>query len=295
MMITVTAFGRTDTGLVRDNNEDNFAAADLAHGIGDSELPGGALLGDGAVLVVADGMGGLEAGEVASKMTVDLVAGKFIETLRQKKPGDHQSFVRILRQIVQDANRSIFEAGRERRQRNGMGSTLTAAVFYESLVYFAQVGDSRAYLLRNGRVTQMTQDQSLVASLIASGSITPEQAKSHPQRNVILQALGVQPEIDAALTMAQLRRGDGLVLCSDGLWGKVEPEEIREFFQHFTLPAACESLVNLARERGGEDNITILAAKIDGDGLPEADPADMPSFEAVKVRPRRGFWPWRRS
>jgi protein phosphatase len=297
MAITIDAFGRTDTGLVRQNNEDSFALGDILRGIRDSSVQGNdhSLCSDGAVLVVADGMGGLEAGEVASSMAVTLVAAKLVDELRNAPPGDHRRVPEILRRIVQDANDSILTTARERRHTNGMGTTLTAAAICQDTVYFAQLGDSRAYLLRNGQIAQMTEDQSLVAELIAAGSITPEQAKSHPQRNVVLQALGVQPDIDVALSVAPLRRRDRLVLCSDGLWGKVDAAEMNELLQHLDPAAACASLVEMARERGGEDNITIIAANVDGDGLPEPEPGGIPACKKIEARPRPSFWPWRRS
>jgi protein phosphatase len=296
MAITIDAFGRTDTGLVRQNNEDSFAAGDIVGGIRDSSTQtiDVSLCGAGAVLLVADGMGGLEAGEVASSMAVTLVATKLLDELRNAA-GDHRGVPEILRRIVQDANESILTAARERRHINGMGTTLTAAAICQDAVYFAQLGDSRAYLLRNGQIAQMTEDQSLVAQLIAAGSITPEQAKSHPQRNVVLQALGVQPDIDVALSVAPLRRGDRLVLCSDGLWGKVDAAEMNELLQHLNAAAACESLVEMARERGGEDNITIIAANVGGDGLPEPEPGGVPACKKIEARSRPSFWPWRRS
>jgi protein phosphatase len=297
MAITIDAFGRTDTGLVRQNNEDSFALGDIVRGLRDSSTQAidDALCGDGAVLVVADGMGGLEAGEVASSMAVTLVATKLMDELRNAAPGDHRGVPEMLRRIVQDANESILTAARERGHTNGMGTTLTAAAICQDTAYFAQLGDSRAYLLRNGQIAQMTEDQSLVAELIAAGSITPEQAKSHPRRNVVLQALGVQPDIDVALSVAPLRRGDRLVLCSDGLWGKVDAAEMNELLQHLDLAAACESLVEMARERGGEDNITVIAANVGGDGLPEPEPGVIPAYKKIDARPRPSFWPWRRS
>jgi protein phosphatase len=296
MSITLSAFGLTDVGVVRKNNEDSFLIADIDHGITDPQ-PAEAdfrLSGEGAVLLVADGMGGLEAGEVASGMAVNLVATKLLDALRQNPPRNYQDFVKILRRIVQDTNRSILEAGRAQQRASGMGTTLTAAALYENSIYFAQLGDSRAYLLRNGHIIQMTKDQSLVAKLVAAGSITPEQAKSHPRRNVILQALGVQPDIDVVLSVAPVRRGDRLVLCSDGLWGKVDADEIKEFIERFNLVVACESLVRLARDRGGEDNITIVAASFDGEAIPQPDLNDIPKYAGVELKSRWRFWPWKR-
>jgi protein phosphatase len=142
----------------------------------------------------------------------------------------------------------------------------------------------------------MTKDQSLVAQMVASGSLTPEEAKTHPKRNVILQALGIQSQVDVAITLAELRRGDQIVLCSDGLSGKVDAEEIKEFLEKFEPKAACQGLVRMARERGGEDNITVIVARFNGDALSEPSPEDVTESPNTKMEAarRRSFWPWRR-
>ena len=172
-----------------------------------------------------------------------------------------------------------------------MGTTLTAAAVYGTTVTVAQLGDSRAYLLRDGSITQLTKDQSLVAQLVAAGKITTQEAKTHPRRNVILQAMGIQSQIEVAISTANLKHNDGLVLCSDGLWGKVEPEEIVEFVHRFEPQAACQSLVRLANERGGEDNVTVIVANFTGDGISETDETKVPTLEIVKQkRSWWGFW-----
>ena len=154
-----------------------------------------------------------------------------------------------------------------------------------------QVGES-SYLLRAGRITQLTKDQSLVAQMVAAGKITEEEAKTHPRRNVILQAVGVQPRVEVAIANADLMRDDCLILCSDGLWGKVESEEIQDYTTRFDPQTACESLVQLANERGGEDNVTLIIAKISGDGLPIAGKDDL--FTSPRPnKPRRWWMFWR--
>ena len=290
----VSAFGLTDIGLVRKNNQDNFLIADLSNGIAmPDEFSLHCHIGrDGSIFIVADGMGGVQAGEVASRMAVDLVAHNFLDQLRHKRSVNQQTFVRILKRSVEEANRILFQESQRNSQYRGMGTTLTAAAVHGTSIFFAQLGDSRAYLLRNGFINQMTKDQSLVAQLVASGSLSPEEAKTHPRRNVILQALGVQPKVDVVISFADLKKGDRLVLCSDGLWGKLETEEIKNFIETFPPTDTCQRLVSLARERGGEDNITVIVGCFDGDGLPEPTPEGGPSYDRIQDKRHWWFWPW---
>jgi PPM family protein phosphatase len=293
--IRVDVFGQTDVGLIRENNEDSFLIADPTSAISAANgTPWSYASGErGSLLLVADGMGGVEAGEVASRMAVDLVAGHFFDHLSRKSTIDQRAFVNALSQSVHEANRIVFQEGSNDSKRKGMGTTLTAAAVCGAAVFFAQLGDSRAYLFRNGLIGQMTKDQSLVAQLVAAGSLTPQEAKTHPQRNVILQALGVRLELDVIISFASLKRGDQLVLCSDGLSGKVEAEEIRELLdKRLDSKEACRRLVQLARERGGEDNITVIVARFNGAGLPEPEPDDAPVYRRFHDKARRRFWPW---
>jgi protein phosphatase len=295
----LNGFGQTDTGVVRQNNEDSFLVADLTTGvIATHAVAFNHTIGPkGSLLLVADGMGGAEAGEVASKMAADQVMRGFSSQLSSMRSLDQRTFVRTLKKSVCDANSVVFDEAQSDSALRGMGTTLTAAAVLGECVYFAQLGDSRAYLARSGMIVQMTKDQSLVAQLIATGALTPQQAKTHPQRNVVLQALGVQPQVEVAISFAQLKRGDHLVLCSDGLHGKVEAEEVNEILQRWANPAdVCHRLVGLARERGGEDNITVVVASFDGEELAVPDPADPPQYRAFSAREQRRFWPrlWKR-
>jgi protein phosphatase len=224
--IRVDVFGQTDVGLIRENNEDSFLIADPTSAISAADgTPWSYASGErGSLLLVADGMGGVEAGEVASRMAVDLVAGHFFDHLSRTPTIDQRAFVNALSQSVHEANRIVFQEGSNDSKRKGMGTTLTAAAVCGAAVFFAQLGDSRAYLFRNGVIGQMTKDQSLVAQLVAAGSLTPQEAKTHPQR--LSFRLGVRLELDVIISFASLKRGDQLVLCSDGLSGKVEAEEI---------------------------------------------------------------------
>lgn len=292
--IFVTAYGSSDIGLVRQNNEDSFLAADLTSGNVNPDSGNFVHeLGDkGVLFLVADGMGGANAGEVASKMAVDLIAHEVLGELETARSVDDHAFVRILKRAIENANIAILQESRRNHNRKGMGTTLTMAALLGKAVYFAQLGDTRAYLVRNGSMAQMTKDQSLIAQLVASGTITPEEAKRHPQRNVILQALGVQDHVDVALSSAELKRGDQLILCSDGLSGKVDPSETREIINECSDPeVACTRLIALARDRGGEDNITAVVVRVDGEGLPDPDSEAAPEYRNFELtEKKRRFW-----
>ena len=290
--ITVDAFGLTDVGVVRMNNEDNFIIRSVSTRIATTQSVDGKVTGNaqGNIFIVADGMGGMAAGEVASQMAVELVASRLIEQLKQHSPRSQSAFAKILAGTVEETNRLVLEESKRNSELKGMGTTLTAAAIHYSSICFAQLGDSRAYLVRNGHIAQMTQDQSLVAQLVATGALRPEDAKTHPQRNVILQALGVQSHIDVAITWADLKRGDRLVLCSDGLWGKIDPDEIEDHLDRYDPVSACEVLVKLARERGGEDNITVVVARFDGAGLSEPQTDEVPRIKDPKKKSVWRFW-----
>jgi serine/threonine protein phosphatase PrpC len=291
--ITINAFGLTDVGRVRKNNQDSFFFTQLGSGLENVIEPN--TTDDHArwIFIVADGMGGGQAGEVASQMTVELVTKNFAEPLTKKKAFDHNGFVRALIHAVETTNQTVFQESQSKEELHGMGTTVTAAAVAGSTLTVAQLGDSRAYLLRDDTITQLTKDQSLVAQMVAAGKITPEEAKTHPRRNVILQALGVQARVDVAIVKTDLRRNDRLILCSDGLWGKVEAEEIKEFTDRYEPQAACENLVRLANERGGEDNVTVIVASFSGDGLPLSQGRDIAPPDTAKRR-RRWWWLWLR-
>src|SRR5688572_25489347 len=298
LAVVVDSYGLSDVGLVRTNNEDSFLIASPSSAFvnqNPAEL-NGIIPQNGTMFIVADGMGGAQAGEVASRMAVETVGRNFIDALGKQEVLDQQSLITALTETIRETNELIFQQGQKNTELNGMGTTLTAATVLGGTILFAQLGDSRAYLARKGVISQMTKDQSLVAQMVASGSLTPEEAKTHPKRNVILQALGIQSQVDVAITLAELRRGDQIVLCSDGLSGKVDAEEIKEFLEKFEPKAACQGLVRMARERGGEDNITVIVARFNGDGLSEPSPEDITDSPNTKMEAarRRSFWPWRR-
>ena len=303
--ILITVCGRTHRGRVRSENQDRLLVADLAEGSGVVLLVGVAerrttderrgsdqrpaaeerrrdssvgplrfeLTERGAVLLVADGMGGRAGGARASALAVASV-GRSMADGASSDASAPDAFVLRLRRALEDANRDIFEEASRDLSYAGMGTTATLAGIRGGVVYLAQVGDSRAYLVRGGSAARLTRDQSLLQDLIDSGVLSERDAQSAPG-NKILQALGVRPSVEPVLTYQELRRGDVLLLCSDGLSKVVRDEEILEAARQASdCVALCDRLIGLANDRGGPDNITVVVARLDGDGLATADRAD---------------------
>lgn len=287
--IHIAAFGKTDVGRRRSENQDNFLIADLSVPVAkggffqdtDDLGPGVGrfVLGPhGALALVADGMGGAAAGAVASKLAV----GWIYRTLSTRWPEDRnhspQQFATWLRSAVIEANGRIFGEAAETPAYAGMGTTATVAGIYEDFLYVAQVGDSRAYLVRRGTIEQMTRDRSVVQELIDAGTLTEAEAELNAHGNVILQALGTAPSVRVELTYHELRRGDTILLCSDGLFRMVRKHEIADAAVRLADPAAlCDHLVALANERGGPDNVTVVVLRVDGYGLQESSDGDVVS------------------
>jgi len=271
--IRVEVFGKTDLGRTRDHNEDRFLVADLTR-------KAASLLPDvrrhdigprGTLLVVADGMGGAAAGEVASEMATDTIYAHLVKTWNDEDEVTPQRFAYRLKEAVEVANASIHAHAKAHPEVRGMGTTTTAAGLLNDHLYLTQVGDSRAYLIRGGQAHQITKDQSLMQRLVEAGELTEEEAAQSERRNIILQALGPDPKVKVDLTYQEVRRGDILVLCSDGLTGQVKKEEIGQMVSSTPdLSAACDKLIALANERGGPDNITVVIARFDGEGLRSA-------------------------
>jgi serine/threonine protein phosphatase PrpC len=278
--IQIEVFGKTDVGLIRDHNEDNFLVADLGGGLRRTELerPETVKLGDqGALLLVCDGMGGAAAGEVASRMAVDSI----FEVLAQAGPNPRDGFARQLRRAIEVANDRIFQQSRDNQNERGMGTTCTAAALVDETLVVAQIGDSRCYVLRNEALGQVTKDQSLAWQLIEAGAMTPEEAKAFEHANIILQALGVQDRVEVVLSQVPLRRGDLVLLCSDGLHGPVGDDEIQEVMRSEPdLQKAADALLQKALERDGPDNITVVLARFQGEGLQPPAAEDRVGFAA---------------
>jgi serine/threonine protein phosphatase PrpC len=231
--------GKTDPGRVRRRNEDAFVV-------------------DPPLFAVADGMGGAQAGEVASR----LAAAAF----REYREADELAPEERVRAIIKEANRRIYDRARTDSEVSGMGTTVTAALLTDGRVVIGHVGDSRAYRIRNGRLEQLTDDHSLVADLMRSGRLTAEEAEGHPQRSVITRALGTDPDVDVDTLVIEVEAGDLFLLCSDGLSTMVSDSEVLQTVERAaTLDEAARDLLRAANTGGGEDNVTVVLFRLDTD------------------------------
>ncbi len=226
----------TDTGRRRRRNEDSYVC-------------------DPPLFAIADGMGGAQAGEVASQL-----AASSLQRSAHASPFDEQS----VRQLIQDANRSVYERQRDDESTSGMGTTMTVALVDGEIAHIGHVGDSRGYLVRDHTLEQLTEDHSLVGELIRSGRLSPEEAEVHPHRSVITRVLGTDPEVDVDAFSIETRPGDLFMLCSDGLTSMVDDGRILEVIEQHEgdVRAAAQALVDEANSAGGEDNITVVLFQI---------------------------------
>lgn len=267
----VRVAARTHAGKVRRKNEDALVVADLTTG---QTLPPTALervdVGERGVLVaVSDGMGGAEAGEVASALVVETV----VRALREAPPSEPLEVA--LPEAVRRAHQAVRDASRGRSEAQRMGATLTAAALRHGEALVAQVGDSRAYVVRAGRIAPLTHDQTMVQALVDGGLITPEESATNPMRSVILQAMGHHDDLDVALTRLRLRDRDCLVLCSDGLTNLVSDAEILStIVSSLRLDIAVDRLLQLALERGAPDNVSIVLSGVTGELPPPSEPIE---------------------
>jgi serine/threonine protein phosphatase PrpC len=247
---------QTDRGRVRHNNEDS-------------------LIANPPLVAVADGVGGQNAGEVASALAVDVLE-EWIATL-ERDGGDK------LREAASDAHRRIYARAQAETQLHGMATTLTAAWIERGTCTIAHVGDSRAYLLRDGELRQLTEDHSWVAQMVRAGRITPEEAWEHPWRNYVVQALGGQPDVAIEMLNVDLAVGDRLVLASDGLTDMLRPQTLLEILtSNEDAETTCRTLVERAKDAGGTDNITVVLVDVTG------DEDDAPVVRRLVRRLRRG-------
>ena len=272
--VHVSVFGKTDLGRSRDHNEDTFLVADLSTGKASlqPDVREHELGPRGSLFMVADGMGGAAAGELASAMAADMICRHLMDHWRTDPDNSAERFAFRMREAVELANGELYTYAKEHPEVRGMGTTVTAAGVYGADLYVTQIGDSRAYLIRDGHASQLTRDQSLTQRLVDAGELTEEEAEHSERRNIILQALGPDANVKVDLSHQSLRQGDVLVICSDGLSGLVKREEIGEMVgAHPSLPELCGALIDLANGRGGPDNITVVTARFGGDGL---DPSD---------------------
>lgn len=278
--ICFTVYGKTSVGLVREHNEDNLMVADLSTTSGPlprEEQISVSVSDRGVALAVCDGMGGAAAGEVASRMAVETL----FEMLRgENAPEDRDGFARRLVDSVEEAGTRIYLAAKKDRTRRGMGTTATVAGLVDKVLFLGQVGDSRCYVLRNGKLSLVTKDQSLVNQLIEAGQLTEDEAEAFEHSNIILQALGTTEQVAVDLTFVELRRGDRVLLCSDGLSGLVHDDAIREAMANVELlPELADRLIDLANAGGGHDNITCIVADFDGDALEPPEEGAVPFYQ----------------
>ncbi len=277
-VVRVRFAGLTDVGRIREHNEDNFLIADLTEHkrILEDTTVTRDVGARGLLLTVCDGMGGAAAGEVASQMAVDVIHGIVQDGAT---PADRDQFAQRLVASIQEAGARIFLAAKSNRERRGMGTTSTVAGVYGSTLFVGQVGDSRAYLLRDGHLRQVTRDQSLVSKLIEAGQLTEAEAETYEHAHIILQALGTSDAVSVDLSYIELRKGDVLMLCSDGLSGLATFEQIHDTMADVDDPAACAlRLIELANEAGGHDNITVIVARFSGD-LPDPSHEDEKGYQ----------------
>jgi len=279
MLLEVEVHAASHIGRVRQGNEDNYLLLDLANSRkwtapeDEFEIRSEYFQVDeegGVVLAVSDGMGGALAGEVASKMTVETIGNRLLGINSENLP-QIGSLTERLYEATIFANKAIHTEQRKRIEYRGMGATLTGASINTDAVDVIQIGDSRAYLIRNTDIYQITKDQSLVQQLIDANQIRPEEAETHAMKNVILQALGAQSDIYPVIVRFYPQRDDILLLCSDGLSNKLRAGDILNTVLDNLedLKQACLSLIKQANERGGEDNITVVLARLRGSALPE--------------------------
>jgi protein phosphatase len=243
----------SDTGRARNNNEDS-AAVDEAS----------------SLVVLADGMGGYNAGEVASGMATTVIITEMRQILANTKPYEgsggttEEVAARLVREQVLKANSSIYQAAQSQPQYAGMGTTLVVCLYYDNRMLVAHLGDSRLYMLRDGKFSQVTRDHSLLQEQIDSGIITPEQAKKAQHKNLVTKALGIDPTVEPEIHEYPTKQGDVFLLCSDGLCDMVEDEDIGMTLQTLggNLKLAAQQLVQMANDNGGRDNVSVILVRV---------------------------------
>lgn len=242
--------GKTDIGLVRKVNEDSFLCEKL-EGIEDTYL-----------YIVADGMGGHNAGEVASSMAVREIAFHIKDNIEILKH-EGREILELIRNSMLYANDKVYKTSIVKSNCLGMGTTLSMVVIKDGITYIGHVGDSRIYLIRDNQIVKLTEDHSLVAELIKAGSIKPEEANSHPQKNVITRALGTEYNLDPDVCQESIQSGDIILICTDGLSNAVDEEDmVYTLANNSDLDEACRLLIDKAKENGGFDNITVVVIQM---------------------------------
>ena len=274
--VRVSALGMSDMGRVRKNNEDNFVICDLSSGeiCVNPPLRDRAVGPRGSLFMVADGMGGEASGEVASQIAVSTVPKRLYDNLKTVGRASETNFVLLLREAIEFANQIIYQRAQGGEEHKGMGTTTTAAAILGSYLFVAQVGDSRAYLIRNKKMVQLTRDQTFLNYLEEIGAEMPPDPEKDSRKSILTQAVGSSENLDVKVTYTRLRNGDGLLLCSDGLYNMVGPADLVALAnREDTLAGKCKALIAKGNEQGGTDNITVILAEFSGSGLPAADPS----------------------
>jgi protein phosphatase len=279
--INVNVFGMSDMGRVRKNNEDNFVVCNLA--TGEFGLTPGLRshrLGPrGSLFMVADGMGGEASGEVASQICTVTVPKRLYDNLKSLGTVSETNLVLLLREAIEFANQIIFQRAGSSPAFRGMGTTTTAAVLFGPYLFVAQVGDSRAYLIRNKELTQLTHDQTFLNYLKEIGAELPPDPEKDSRRSILTQAVGTSETLDVKVTYTKIRQGDSILLCSDGLYNMVKPSGLLTIINgEDALADKCKSLIDQANANGGTDNITLILSEFSGPGLPPADPGAVVEF-----------------
>ncbi len=237
---------KTSKGKIREINQDSYYIST------DENCP---------LFIIADGMGGHKAGEVASKLAVEIISSSFENQIKNIEMDDN-SIINAIKNSIWRANDEIYRKSIENEEYSGMGTTVTMAYETNGNIFIGHVGDSRAYLLRDNTLYQITKDHSLVEELVKNGTITREEARFHPQKNIITRAVGTNKEVEIDLIVKERTKGDILLLCTDGLTNMLNDEEIKELLIiNDDMQKACELLVQLSNEKGGLDNISVVAIK----------------------------------
>lgn len=240
---------RTDIGKVRLVNEDRAAIQHELNGL--------------SLAIVADGMGGHQAGDIASQMAIDMISNE-LQSIHWGMPVD--ACKQVLKEAIEKANEKIYEFASGQESYHGMGTTVVAVIASQELLIIGHIGDSRAYKIAGDSITQLTEDHSLVYELVKNGQITLEEADHHPRRNWITRALGTEPSVEVDLYEYSWRPGDTILICSDGLSGLVDSGDILRIIKsHAELDAAAEHLIQSALSEGGDDNVTVVLLAHDSD------------------------------
>lgn len=235
---------RTDTGKVRKNNEDSFYVSK-----------------DNNIYIIADGIGGNNAGEIASKLAVDTVGDYIINMAKEIKDNEENEIKRFLSDCLYNANNKLLHKSNSNKEYFGMGTTITV-LYILSRAYIAHLGDSRAYIMDKSSIKQLTQDHTLVAELYKNGTITIDEARNHPKKNIITRALGMDNMIKADTYSIEFNENEIIILCTDGVYNYIDDKEMLDIFNNNNnLQDSCDYIVSLVNNRGGNDNITIIAVK----------------------------------